>query len=169
MKKIKKYLILGLLLIQMFGSIPAVFAVVNNDGPQAPAQGDVTPTPTPTPATPATPAAPNSLIQQGTSKENQQFKVTDYLKAKDQGSAYLGSKAPIASFIIQIINFLVLTIGSLSFLVILIGGFMYLVSHGNETLINKAKEAITYAIMGLVISLSAYFIVAFVQSIFYGL
>ncbi len=100
---------------------------------------------------------------------NAQFKVADYLTAKDQGQAYLKSKAPIASFIIQIINFLVLMIGSLCFLTILIGGFIYMVSHGNETMINKAKEAITYSVIGLVAALSAYFIVAYVQSIFYEL
>lgn len=163
MNKIKKYLILGILLIQMFGSISAVFAAVD----QTPG-GINPPDPTPPPAA-ATPADQNGLTKTQPSTDNQQFKVTDYLKAQDQGSFYLTSKAPIASFIIQIINFLVLTIGSVCFLVILIGGFMYLISHGNETMINKAKEAITYAVIGLVVALSAYFIVAFVQSIFYGL
>lgn len=110
-----------------------------------------------------------SLAQQSSATNTGSFNVNKYLKADGQENSYLdpNKKSPVASVIIQAINLLVLTIGSVSFLAVVIGGFTYLVSHGNENLVNKAKEIITYAIIGLVIALSAYFIVAFFQNIFY--
>ena len=97
------------------------------------------------------------------------FEVTKYLTAPGQQQSYLKNSNPIASFIIQIINFMVLTIGSLCFLSIVIGGFTLLVSNGYENLVNKGKEIIKFAVIGLVIILFAYLIVAFVQSLFYEL
>ncbi len=112
--------------------------------------------PPPSPATPP-PAATES------------FKVTDYLSATNQGKAYFNSKNPLASFIIQVVNFLVLTIGSVCFVALVIGGFVLLTSHGNENSVSKGKEILQYAIIGLVIVLTSYFITAFVQSLFYEL
>jgi hypothetical protein len=84
-----------------------------------------------------------------------------------QDQTYLKSSNPIASFILQIINFISLTVASLSFLGIVIGGFMLLASSGNENLVNRGKETITYAIIGLVLTLSSYFIVSFVQNLLF--
>jgi hypothetical protein len=85
-----------------------------------------------------------------------------YLKAAENGGN------PLAAFILQIINFIVLISGSVSFLLIVVGGFMILSSAGNETSLNKGKDIIKIAIIGLVLTLSSYFIVAFVQSIIFG-
>lgn len=85
-----------------------------------------------------------------------------YLKAANNGGN------PLAAFIIQIINFIVLISGSVSFLLIVVGGFMILSSAGNETSLNKGKDIIKIAIIGLVLTLSSYFIVAFVQGILFG-
>jgi hypothetical protein len=62
-----------------------------------------------------------------------------------------------------------LVIGSLAFLAIVIGGMMFLTSGGKEQQITKGKEIIKFAIIGLVIAFSAYFITSSVQSIFYEL
>ena len=51
---------------------------------------------------------------------------------------------------------------SICVLVIAIGGFRYVVSHGDPNQITQAKNAILYAIIGLVISISAFSIVTFV-------
>lgn len=104
--------------------------------------------------------------------DSSSFNVTEYLSAGGQSQEYLtqnGQKrdAPIASFIVEIINFLALTIGSFSFLAVVVGGFILLTSHGNETQVTKGKDVIKYAIIGLVVTLSSYFITAFVQSLFY--
>jgi hypothetical protein len=100
------------------------------------------------------------------------FNVKNYLTVnsnrQEQVQKYLCEDCnPVAIFLIQVANFLAMTIGSVCFLAIIIGGFFILTSAGNETNMNKGKEIITYAVIGLVISLSAYFIVAFVQSILF--
>ncbi len=95
------------------------------------------------------------------------FNVTGYLSTTNQKQIYLQRGNPIASFIIQIINFLVYTIGSLCFLAIVIGGFILMTSHGNENSLTKGKDIIKYALIGLVVVLLSYFITAFVQSLLY--
>src|SRR5271157_1421002 len=56
------------------------------------------------------------------------FSVGSYLNATDLGQKedYLKTGNPIGSFIIQLVNFLSFTIGSLCFLAIVIGGFVLL-------------------------------------------
>jgi len=94
------------------------------------------------------------------------------LKADGQAQGYLKnskktSTNPLASFILQIINFITITAGSLSFLAVVIGGFMIMSSAGNENQINKGKDILKHAVIGLVITLTAYFVVAFVQSLLF--
>lgn len=100
---------------------------------------------------------------------SESFNVGSYLTAKGQEQKYFQSKNPIASFIIQIVNFLVLTIGSVCFVALVVGGFILMTSHGNENSLTKGKDIIKYALIGLVIVLTSYFITAFVQSLFYEL
>lgn len=100
---------------------------------------------------------------------SESFNVSAFLTAKGQEQKYFQSKNPIASFIIQIVNFLVLTIGSVCFVALVVGGFILMTSHGNENSLTKGKDIIKYALIGLVIVLTSYFITAFVQSLFYEL
>jgi ABC-type Fe3+ transport system permease subunit len=60
------------------------------------------------------------------------------------------------------INALLFIAGIACVIVIIIGGFMYIVSAGNPDRTKTAKDAILYAIIGLVISLGAFAIVNFV-------
>jgi hypothetical protein len=76
-------------------------------------------------------------------------------------------KHPIAAYIIRTINFLSLTIGSLALLAIIVGGIMLLTSGGKESQTTKGKDIIKDAIIGLVVAFCAYFITAYVQSVFY--
>lgn len=91
------------------------------------------------------------------------FSVNTYLKTSGQ------EKQPteIGQYILRLVNFLTLTIGSFAFLAIVIGGIMLLTSAGKEQQVTKGKDIIKYAITGLVVALASYFITAFVQSIFY--
>jgi len=73
----------------------------------------------------------------------------------------------IGSYIIRFINFLSLTIGSFALLAIIIAGVMLVASGGREHPLTRGKDIFKFAIIGLVVSLGAYFITAFVQSIFY--
>ncbi len=76
-------------------------------------------------------------------------------------------KNPVCTYLIRLINVLSLMIGSVAFLAIVVGGFMLLTSAGKETQVTKGKDIIRFAIIGLVIGFSAYFITSYVQSIFY--
>ncbi|HEU4914807.1 MAG TPA: hypothetical protein VFT16_05430 [Candidatus Saccharimonadales bacterium] len=55
-----------------------------------------------------------------------------------------------------------LVLGAIALLVITIAGFMYTISHGDPKIIEQAKNAILYAVIGLVVSISAFAIVNFV-------
>ena len=156
-QKFKKILTSLLLLLQIGAGIGFTLSYAKialaDDPPAAPVPADAAPAPSDT---------------SSGSHASDTFPVI-YLKAEGQNSSYLKSSSPIASFIVIVINFLAKTIGSLAFLSLIIGGFVLLTSHGNETMLTKGKDIIKYAIIGLVIALSAYFITAFVQSLFYEL
>lgn len=53
-------------------------------------------------------------------------------------------------------------LAAISFLMIVFGGFRYVISIGDPSKIATARKTITYAIVGLIIALSAMAIVAFV-------
>lgn len=54
--------------------------------------------------------------------------------------------------------------GAVAVLIITIAGLQYVLSQGDPQKTAKAKDTILYAVIGLVLSLSAYFIVTFVVS-----
>lgn len=53
-------------------------------------------------------------------------------------------------------------LGAISLLIITIAGFRYTISHGDPKLIAQSKNAILYAVIGLVVSISAVVLVNFV-------
>ncbi len=101
------------------------------------------------------------------------FDLSDNLNINEQGNYQApfctdpDNCNPVANFLLRIVNFLALSIATVAFVTVIIGGFMILTSAGNETQMNKGKEVLTYAIIGLVISLSAYYIVSFVQGLLF--
>lgn len=68
----------------------------------------------------------------------------------------------VNQLISNIINILIYVAGTASVIVIIVGGIMYIVSGGNESNTKRAKDAILYAIIGLIISLAAFAIVNYV-------
>lgn len=52
--------------------------------------------------------------------------------------------------------------GAIAVLIITVAGFRYVLSHGDPNLIAQSKRAIIYALVGLVVSISAVGIVNFV-------
>jgi len=52
--------------------------------------------------------------------------------------------------------------GSLALLMIVIGGFRYITAQGNPNDVAQARNTIVYSVIGLLISLTAFAIVAFV-------
>jgi hypothetical protein len=151
--------------------------------------------PKPTPPTPASTPPANNTSSPATPYQSvagdtySQFNVGEYLTVKTtqttqdnrtinqavtnvglkggQEQKYLDSKNPVGAFILQMINLIALTAASLSFLAVVVAGFLMMSAAGNENQLNKGKEILSKAIIGLVITLSAYFIVAFVQNLLF--
>ena len=69
--------------------------------------------------------------------------------------------------IAAITNVILFVAGAASIIMIVIGGLRYVVSGGNPSAINDAKNTILYAIVGLVISVSAFAIVNYVLGAFH--
>lgn len=60
------------------------------------------------------------------------------------------------------LNILYFSAGAVAVIVIVVGGIMYATSSGDSGKITKAKNAILYAIVGLGVVLSAFFITNFI-------
>lgn len=59
-------------------------------------------------------------------------------------------------------------LAAISVIVIIIGGFRYVTSQGNQQQLQSAKSTILYAVVGLVVAISARLIVQLVVDNFYG-
>jgi len=76
------------------------------------------------------------------------------------------SKSDNASSLIgTIVDTLLFVVGALSVVMIIVGGIYYTTSSGDSGKVSKAKNTITYAVVGLVVSFLAYAIVNWVMSI----
>ena len=98
------------------------------------------------------------------------LKIDCILKTTNQDQSYFApgwNSAPIENVIIKAINYLIVTIGSVSMLLIVIAGFMMITSPGNENQRSKATEILTSAIISLVIAFSSYIIVNAVVGLFF--
>lgn len=69
-------------------------------------------------------------------------------------------------FVGALVNTLLFVVGAVSVIAVIIGGIMFATSGGNSGSITKAKNTITYAILGLVIAFFAYAIVNWVLKLF---
>jgi hypothetical protein len=110
-----------------------------------------------------------ALAQTAAPSISTSFSVKNLMVEGQNANNLKAGKNPVGLIIVTLINNLSLVIGSLAFLAIVIGGMMFLTSGGKEQQITKGKEIIKFAIIGLVIAFSAYFITSSVQSIFYEL
>ena len=61
-----------------------------------------------------------------------------------------------------VVNTLLFVIGALSVVMIIVGGILYTTSSGDTGKVTKAKNTLTYAIVGLVVAFLAYAIVNWV-------
>jgi len=69
-------------------------------------------------------------------------------------------------FVKSLVNTLLFVVGSVSVVMIIIGGILYAVSGGDSGSVSKAKNTITYSVVGLVVSFLAYAIVNWVLKLF---
>ena len=89
-------------------------------------------------------------------------KVFTYLSTTEQ--AFTPS---IGAYIVRFINYLSLLIGSFGILAVIVGGFFMLTAGGREEMITRGKDIIKFAVIGILAAVSAYWMVAAVQSLFY--
>ena len=65
-----------------------------------------------------------------------------------------------------ITNVMLFLIGAISVIMLIIGGIRYVVSGGDSTVVQNAKNTILYAIVGVVVAILAYAVVNFVITSF---
>jgi hypothetical protein len=67
-----------------------------------------------------------------------------------------------------ITNVMLYLIGAISVIMLIIGGLRYVVSGGDSTAVQNAKNTILYAVVGIIVAILAYAVVSFVISSFSG-
>ncbi|MDN5835469.1 MAG: hypothetical protein L0H36_02420 [bacterium] len=72
------------------------------------------------------------------------------------------NKKSIDSYFETIVNVVLFLVAAVSVVVIIYGGFRYIVSNGDSTKIQGAKNTILYAVVGLVVAILAFAIINFV-------
>ena len=73
----------------------------------------------------------------------------------------------VMALMLRVINVLLLLIGTFAFLVIFYSGVLLVTANGDEGKLEKGKNMIVPAILGLVFAFLSYYIAVFVQSFFY--
>lgn len=76
----------------------------------------------------------------------------------------LPSSPDLGVLLTRVINYFLGLVGLLAVLMLVIGGIRYITSGGNEQTIEKAKQTILYAIIGIIIVLLSYAIVFTITS-----
>ena len=71
-------------------------------------------------------------------------------------------KRGVVQTVQNVINIMLFIIGIIAVIVIVIAGIMYATSGGNAEQTKKAKDAILYAVIGIIVAVMAYAIVGFV-------
>lgn len=98
--------------------------------------------------------------------QTQAVDVFDECNGRASSSEVCGSTGDSAENVIGIIiNTLLWAVGITSVISIIISGFIYVTSGGDSGQVTKAKNTLTYAIVGLVVAVIAYAIVNWVLKI----
>jgi hypothetical protein len=79
-------------------------------------------------------------------------------QAKDEDTPIAGEDG----LIIRVARLIATIVGVVAVIVIIIGGLQYMLAAGDSAKINNAKNAILYALIGLVVAVIAQFIILFV-------
>ena len=100
--------------------------------------------------------------------ENPFSKVCDQATAENSFVCNESAKDPSAQdgIIVKVTNIVAYIGGIAAIIIIMVGGFSYVMSSGDSSKINKAKDMIIFALVGLVIIVFARTIIVFVVSKF---
>lgn len=66
--------------------------------------------------------------------------------------------------LLRVIDILIYVIGSLALVTLVVAGLYMMVNHGDESYVTRGKDMMLYAILGLLVALLAYAIVAVIES-----
>ena len=66
-----------------------------------------------------------------------------------------------------IADWMITLVSSLAVTALIIGGFLMIISGGDESRLETGKTIFTYSLIGLLVTLTAYGIISFIQSLFY--
>lgn len=94
----------------------------------------------------------------------------DAAQGKDQqgDAATLFGEGGQGGIFRTITNVMLFLIGAISVIMLIIGGIRYVVSGGDSTAVQNAKNTILYAIVGVVVAILSYAVVNFVIDSFAG-
>ncbi len=70
----------------------------------------------------------------------------------------------VAELVSNVVGILFFVVGAASVIVLIVAGIMFVVSAGNEKTTKQAKDAILYAIVGIIISVAAFAITNFINT-----
>lgn len=87
-------------------------------------------------------------------------RIAYYIAQLDVGPLPL-AKDTTGTKLLDVINTALVIIGSVAVLIIVLAGIRYIISRGDPQSITKAKNTILYAVIGLIITMSAAGIVNF--------
>lgn len=79
---------------------------------------------------------------------------------------FRGTNANLGAFISGLLNLALLIAAFLTFYFLVWGAFQYMMAQGNKEELAKARLRITWAIVGLLVTVSAYLIATFAGEIF---
>jgi hypothetical protein len=117
------------------------------------------PTPTPTPTPPPNNSIPNNKINTGITAD---FGNLDETIGNFRNPLQAQTVPELISSIIRVL-FLLVSIAAV--IIIIISGFRMVLASGNEEQLTKAKKALTWAVIGLIVSLMSFSIVAIIQNL----
>lgn len=75
------------------------------------------------------------------------------------------SSAPVGLLLMRLMNWLLAILGTLAIIAFVISGIQYLVSAGNEDMIETAKRNMWYSIVGVVVALSGWIIIITIDQV----
>lgn len=94
------------------------------------------------------------------------FKSCDTAASKNTAVCKAATTDDAKKTIGIIVNTLLFFVGIAAVIAIIIGGIMYTTSGGDSAGVNKAKNTILYAVIGLIVAIAAYAIINFVLGMF---
>ena len=77
-----------------------------------------------------------------------------------------GSKVSLGNLIKTVVNVLLYILGAIAVIMIVIGGLRYVISGGDASQVQSAKNTILYALVGIIVAILAYAAVNFVVNSF---